>query len=187
MTTLETHLYSINFSTQLEVVKNILDKAETRITFWGTRLVEVGEYTGSITLESIASRVLKASNQRCEADDLTLAERVAGLDISKRVENLYLITDKQIQNANLLTRLFRWIREFSFIPTRLHFVGKGIFAPSAEEYFQTYSKQKFIRQFGSRGFDKIDGHPAVECTFSNEKILISKNFIREKLAARWFW
>jgi hypothetical protein len=164
MPPLETHLNSLNFSTNLEVVKNLIDKAEAKTTFWGSRVIKVAGYTGSIYLDDLAKKIIDAGRQRCEADDLQPAERVAGIDIVKKLRNFYEVTDTQIRNSNFFTRFLNWLREFSFDPYTIRFYIEKI-GGTAEDNFRGYSDAKFLQQFGG-AFDAQHEHPASDGWFA---------------------
>jgi len=116
MPSLDTHLSSLNFSNQLAAVKNLLDTAQVKTTFWGSRVVMVNGFTGSVYLEDIARKILTTGRQRSDADDLLPAEQIAGVETVRKLEDFYRIGDTQIQNSNFFTKFLNWIREFSFIP-----------------------------------------------------------------------
>jgi len=177
MTSLVSHLNSLSFSTQLDTVKNLIDTAQAKTTFWGSRVIEINGFKGSVYLDDIANKILMAGNQRLEADDLTPAERIAGIEIVRKLENLYQVTDAQIRNSNFFTRLLNWIREFSFIPYTTRFYMQE----TAEEKFRAYSKEKFLQQFGG-AFDEIYYHPASDGSFGPPlRILAIEDRIRALL------
>ena len=155
MPSLETHLDSLNYSAQLQAIKNLLisDSAQAKVTFWGSRVVEVNGFTGSAYLADILKKILATSYQRRDADDLTAAERISGVEIVKKLQRFYTDTDDQLKNSNLLTKILNWIREFSFIPySDRFFLADG----TIKDNFCAYSPSKFIQEFG-RAPDHSDG------------------------------
>lgn len=152
---LNAHLSSLDFSSHLADVKNLLDTAQVKTTFWGSRVVEVNGFTGSVYLEDMARKILNTSRQRSDADDLSPAERISGLDITRQLENFYIISDEQIQKSNFFTRFLNWIREFSFIPYTTRFY----FEKTAAGNFCAYSEVKFLEQFGGSLNEEYE-HPA---------------------------
>lgn len=56
---LETHLNSLDFSNQLNVVRNLIEAAQGKTTFWGGRIVEMNGFTGSVYLDDIAYKNTK--------------------------------------------------------------------------------------------------------------------------------
>lgn len=177
MLSVATYLNSLNCSTQLETVKNLIDSAQAKTTFWGSRVVEVNGFTGSVYLEDIADKVLKASEERVDADDLTLKERIMGIGVVRKLVGFYQVTDAEIQDSNFLTRFLNWIREFSFVPYTTRFYIEEI----AEKYFRGFSEVKFLQQFGS-WFGAIDEHPAYSGSFGPpQRIVAGEKQIRALL------
>lgn len=174
---LDAQLNSLNFSNQLTAVKSLVDAAQVRTAFWGSRVVEINGFTGSVYLDDVARKILRAGNQRSDADDLLPAERIAGVEIVRKLEDFYRISDTQIQNSNFFTRFMNWIQEFSFIPytTRFHI------EQTAEANFRAYSKIKFIQQFGG-AFNEVGHHPASDGSFGPPlRILAREDRIRALL------
>lgn len=178
MLSLNTHLSSLNFSNQLVDVKNLVDTAEVKTTFWGNRVLEVSGFTGSVYLDDIARKIITAGNQRSDADNLLPAERIAGVEIVRKLEHFYRISDTQIKNSNFFTRFLNWILEFTFIPytTRFHI------EETAEDRFRGYSETKFLQQFGGAFSSRLD-HPASNGSFGPPlRILAREDRIRALLA-----
>ena len=177
MPSLQVHLNSLDFSSQLATVKDLIDVAQPKTTFWGSRVVEVNGFTGSVYLDDIARKILRTSGLRSDADDLLPAERIAGVEIVKKLEGCYRITDTQIQNSNFFTRFLNWIREFSLFPytTRFHI------KETAGGNFRAYSETKFLQQFGG-AFNTWGGHPASDGFFGPPpRILAREDRIRTLL------
>lgn len=160
MPSLETYLNSLSFSIHLESIKNLIDIASTKTTFWGSRVVKVNGFTGSVYLDDIANKIVRAGNQRSDADDLTPEERIAGVEVVRKLENFYRVTDIQIQNSNFFTKFLNWIREFSFMPYPTRF----FIEETAENNFRAYSEAKFLQQFGG-AFGEMHSHPACDGLF----------------------
>lgn len=124
MISLEVHLNSLLYSLQVDAVRDMLAAAEAKITFWGSRVVEVNGFTGSVVLQEIAKKISGLSCIR----PLTPDERDEGYTILGQLNNFYRITDKQIQNANFFTKLIFLIREFTLTPYTIRFsVEQGLF------------------------------------------------------------
>jgi len=84
---------------------------------------------------------------------LTPAERIAGVEIVKKLQRFYCETDAQIKNSNLFTKFLNWIREFSFMP----YTDRFFLRETAEENFCAYSASRFLQEFG-RAPDRTNGH-----------------------------
>ena len=155
MKSIKNHLNSLDFSTQLSAVKEIVENAEVKTTFWGSRVVVVKGFSGSVYLDDIAHLIICAGNKRSDADDLLPEERILGLKIVRKLEDFYSESDKQIQNSNFFTKFLNWIREYSFSPYTTRFYLEE----TAENTFLAYSKTKFLEQFGGNFGDHFH-HPA---------------------------
>ncbi len=155
MPSINTHLCSLNFSNQLADVKNLLDTAQVKTTFWGSRVVEVNGFSGSVYLDDVAKKILSAGSQRSYADDLLPAERIDGIEIARKLQGFYRVSDTQIQNSHFFTKFLNWIREFSFIP----YTPRFFFEKTAEKNFRAYSEDKFLQQFGG-ALNEMCDHPA---------------------------
>lgn len=174
MVTLENQLNALNFSTQLEAVKNTLIDTRPNVTFWGTRIIEKVEVIGhvsttsSVSLDEIAEKVARVARQRCDADDLSLQERIVGMDIVKQLRSYYQITDTS--SKNLITRFLLWIREFTFgIP---YFTDRFYFETQSEGFW-AYSEQRFLREFGG-SFDEMGQHPASRGSFRPPRRILAR-------------
>lgn len=182
MVSLEKHLNSINFSTELNRANQLINSSNTcvKTTFWGSRVVEIDGYAGSVYLEDIASKIRAASKERCEADNLILEERIAGIEMVHKLIDFYRISDNQIKNSNFFTRLINWIREFSFVPYTTRFY----FEQMAEAEFRAYSDAKFLQQFGGT-FGELHHHPASD-GFFGQRTLAKEDQIRALAAIHYF-
>ncbi|MBA2727191.1 MAG: hypothetical protein H0U49_03350, partial [Parachlamydiaceae bacterium] len=93
MINLNTKIESYNFSNQLIEVNNLLTNGVTAgLNCWGAPAIEVAGYRGSLPIESIAERILKAGEERCQADNLSLPERMAAIDLIEKVKIIYIQT-----------------------------------------------------------------------------------------------
>lgn len=172
MVSLEARLDSLNYSTQLNVIENLLDSAHSTTTFWGSRVVKVNGHKGSVYVDDIAKKILYASRQRCDADDLITEERISGINIVRKLQKFYQDTDAEIQKSNPLTKFFNWIREFSINPinytVRPHITNTESYKDNpnietAERNFRVYSRKKFRDQFqGNFASESFMTNPAFD-------------------------
>jgi hypothetical protein len=154
------YINSCNFSNELPTLNNLLSNAQGSVSFWGKRVITVAGYEGSVALDELARKVLRAGGQRCDADDLTTGERVAGIETMGKLRSFYQVTDTKISNANWFTKLLNKVREFTFFPytPRFH-TEDGLM----ENYFRGYSENKFVQEFGGvkkgqfRDYENSDG------------------------------
>lgn len=146
---LRDHLDGYNFAAQLQEVNTFLDTAQTRITFWGGRVLESTEnYSGSVYLDDIAKKTTQAAARRMEADNLTMQERQSGVEIVEKLRNFYEVSDTQVSDRNWFTRLLTWIREFHVFPytTRFHIEDMGL----THGYFRLFSHDRYARDIGEK-------------------------------------
>lgn len=61
--TLTSHIESMDFSQQLSEVNNLMGRAEATTTFWGSRVVKVDGFIGSVYLDEIAHKVLDVARR----------------------------------------------------------------------------------------------------------------------------
>lgn len=108
------------FSSDLVKISDLIENAKGEISFWGKRLVKVSGLTGSVSLEEIARKLIKANGNLCQIFDigqdsnLTFKEKLNGQLIVNRLEGLYEDTDSKLKNTNFFTRLLNFFSELSF-------------------------------------------------------------------------
>lgn len=155
------YLETIDFSTQLSTINDLLESAQPDVTFWGERVVTVATYEGSFSLKTLASKISQAALKRCFSDDLTTEERVAGIDLTNKLKAFYQVTDTKIAQTNRFQRFLNWAREFTLSPytPRFH-IEEG----SVEGNFRSYSEFRFSQKFGevksddpSKQYENSDG------------------------------
>jgi hypothetical protein len=173
-------LNSADYSAQLVEINDALDNIHVGISFWGARVVRALDNGTSISLKTVTEKLLSTASRRCDTDDLTPQERIAGVEATSKLLNLYQVTDTQIVHCNWFTRLLHQIREFSFTPYTTRFYLDD----DATSLFCAYSQEKFLREFGGTFGPDFLAHPSMGGSFrhSNEVrivALISK--IRELL------
>ncbi len=174
------YLEKIDFSTQLSTINDLLESAQSDITFWGERVVTVATYEGSFSLKTLASKISQASFKRCYLDDLTTQERIVGIDLTNKLRVFYQVTDAKIAQTNSFQRFLNWAREFTFSPytPRFH-IEEG----SVGDNFRSYSESRFLREFGevksddpSKQYENSDG-----ISWPPFRIKVKEGAIRGKL------
>ena len=116
MTLISSYLYNrepddINF----KILNDFLSACQPlpQISFWGSRVITVGR--GQIELDTLSSKILDAAKIRSKnADYLTPQERIAGIELTKKLNHFYTLTDQELKNSNWFVRILNWIREFNF-------------------------------------------------------------------------
>jgi hypothetical protein len=165
---------SLEFS-QLEAVEKTLRTAKAKVTFWGARVVEIEDSGLCIKLDALAKMILKLSYQCSETDGVTKEVRIAGIEISDKLIGFYKSTDKAFEEANFLTRFFRFLREFSFSSYTPRFFVEEVM----ESAFRSYSKDEFLKKFGGGFEDDLFKHPLSDGIYTPPfGILAKKDAIR---------
>lgn len=179
---LSSRLNGLDFPTQLEAVRDVLDAAQAKISFWGTRVIKVAGNRGSVSLEAIVKRVLSAADKYSELDDLLPDERIAGVDIVRKLQEFYQATDAEIRQSSC------------FIAPHSQVEGRGGISyrrrlrieEAAEKEFRCYSKERFTEVFGgssddSTGFRSSDGFLAFPFRVAAKEDLIRARMVRTKV------
>lgn len=98
-----------NHNTVAELSK-MLDQAHVAISWWGQRLVSIDGYTGSVEINELASKYLKAAPFQ-ESTHLSLQERLDCDTLWGRINKLYIDSNKQL-NTYLLYKHLVALKEF---------------------------------------------------------------------------
>lgn len=131
---LSTHSYPSNFS-ELDV---LLQGATAQVTFWGGRSFRVNgyEYSGSVAIDAVANRVLRAAHGK-----VTSAQKLLGRKILDNLKKLYDDTDTLLGNSNPLTRLC---------------------AATRRSTSTGYTPRFFIEEYGADNFQTVDAAKQLE-------------------------
>ena len=100
---LDARLNAFNCTTELQEVKKTLDTAQPSVTFWGARVVELAGNDGSVYLDNIAEKVVRAASKHRDANNLTTNDRRIGVEIVQKLQTFYKVTDAQIKTLNFFT------------------------------------------------------------------------------------
>ena len=120
-------------------IRDILNTAETEVTFWGARVINLAGNRGSVSLDTIASKVAKMARHMGDCYELERNDRLIGLEIVRKIKHLYQATDAQISRANFLTRFF-----VNFIEWISFNTGRSQIEDGAELMFRGYSRESFL-------------------------------------------
>ncbi|NGX63169.1 MAG: hypothetical protein KR126chlam6_00576 [Candidatus Anoxychlamydiales bacterium] len=149
---------------------------KTNVTFWGKRVVVSDYYKGSISLNTLASKILKLANERCEKGDLTTEERLHGIGLSRKINAFYEYSNKEVKNRNFLTRFFVFLREYSFSRNTTRYCVENNFI---YKRFSAYSENEYKKIFGE---EKIETDPPkykYQKARTTDRIAVSEKTIRE--------
>lgn len=154
-------------------IKNLVDKANVEITFWGSPVVSVAGFE-SAYIDDIATRILVLSQLRfnvADSNPLSPGERIAGLEIVKKLKEFYIISDREIKNSNFFSKLLKWIGSFFNITP----YGGVRFEleTRAENNFLTYSHARFLQEFKG-DFDEEGCHPDADGAPDRRSMVIAK-------------
>lgn len=158
MKTFSTQFKAIDTSTDLTTFKTLLENSEVKVTFWGTRTIQLKKCKGSESLfnvadkaHSIAKEAYAYGNENsANYKSLTPEKRLNGIAIAQQLKAFYIETDKELEKKNPFTQLLASIQDFVLE----HFFGHGKAhfdtnrpEEATEYYFRGYSKQDFFKQF----------------------------------------
>lgn len=101
---------------------DLFTRATTDVTFWGTRIVTVAGYEGSLSLHDIAIDLIGIA--KSGDSPLNHEDRCSGTSLTYRLQIFYKETDGK---GNFLARIFLYIREFTFFNpyTVRYFIEEG--------------------------------------------------------------
>lgn len=99
---------------------------------------------GSISLDLVARKVLRAAITRGVTYDLTLQERLLGADIEKKLITWYKTIDQQVEKRNFFTRFLYGIRNYSsdFMTPKYYVENIGL------REFRAFKEKEFTTHFG---------------------------------------
>ncbi len=105
---------------QLEEFKNILESTQTRVTFWGTRVIEpLGASSfpsgidNSISLNAFVNRMEPLQMARISNN---LYDPETPKRIIRKLNEFYSQTNAQLSQGNFITRILNYIQESIFNP-----------------------------------------------------------------------
>lgn len=132
-------------------ISEMLVQAKADVSFWGGRIITVESYEGSILIDRVAGEMRKALLNSFDTKDKNfgLEQRLAGIEISKKLAGFYLDSDELIEKANWFTWILAQIWEKAL----------GLFDDQARNdiqegylnnYLRAYTKESFKEQFGQK-------------------------------------
>jgi hypothetical protein len=161
---LKQHLDSMNFS-NFENANNLLKNANVKTSFWGSRLIEINGYTGSVKIDDIAKKFIEAMspcfdskndsrniNKMVYSCSLSGRERIGGLNTLSTIKKFYKLSDTQISNSNIIKKFsicfFKALRELMGYILPITSI-KDQLADITPSSFLYYTKESYKREFGS--------------------------------------
>jgi hypothetical protein len=97
---IETTIKKADFNDLVQISSNVTPI----LSFWGVSRINVAGYQGIAPIDSLAAKVMElVESKKFEYSE---QERESGNLIAKNINKLYLNSDKQVNNSNILTRIF---------------------------------------------------------------------------------
>ena len=88
----------------------IAERAEPHFSIWGSRYISVSGYEGTLDVDALAARTMELLNQLNYG--FSLAEHTAGKRLEERIDRIYDDHKRQVAQANVVTRILDFLREF---------------------------------------------------------------------------
>lgn len=126
-----------------EKLCSLTEKAEPKISFWGSRYIVIEGYEGYLDLHSITQCLFQLIEKNYEFNE---KERAYGKRIAARIDYIYNKSTEILKTCCCITRVFVFLRNLSIIIT-----------PSLTTYwkqydgrssFEFYTRQQFYKVFG---------------------------------------
>lgn len=131
----------------------IAQKAQAKLSFWGTRYLYVEGYEGTLDIDAIGARVIEILHRiRCE---FTEAERKPGDRLEIKIIQLYDMSFQQIKDANYFTKVLAVIQYIFWGAVELIFKGETTFSQFDVDinftdalHFAYYTHNQFLEKYG---------------------------------------
>ncbi len=133
----------------------IVEQAEARLSFWGTRYVYLPIRNETLPIDAIAAKVIQLIRQN---PDSVEDQRAVGRRIASLVDRIYQTSDQQVAQSNCLTWLFVFLRNLPNLLDR-----SGVLTSSWTSYawrdcehytligyrqrFDYYTREQYLRNF----------------------------------------
>jgi hypothetical protein len=130
----------------------IAERAEVKLSLWGSRHVCVAGYEGTLHIDALASRVMRLLRQ--VNYEFNETERGPGKRLAARIDQLHAESDRQVMGANLFTQglvtlrktitcIFDFFIKCKVISTRFHWGSFGF-----NDDFGHYTRTQLQTVFG---------------------------------------
>ena len=141
--------------------------AEVRLSFWGSRYIQVQGYRGTLPIDALAKRVMELIKQNPNFDQ---HERSHGKTIAPIIDQIYDQSDKQVAEGAWFTKVFFWFRNIPNLiagPSFTRWIWKdcdetlasSFPVKSYHKFFKYYTKEQHERDVGPiRERQIIGGH-----------------------------
>lgn len=119
----------------------LAEKAEPKISFWGSERIVIDGYQGSVGIEAITSRVFE---MLAKNEEFSEVERGYGKRIASRINHIYEGRDEILKARNIVTKILVFLRNLS-----LQTSPRGYWEFYEAKYtFDSYTTAQFRSIFG---------------------------------------
>ena len=86
----------------------------SRVSFFGTRIVERADGLQSYSIHNLTARILKIARDQDSVHLMPPEAREAGRFVTRKMDGLYSETDTLIKSRNVFTQALAWIQDFFY-------------------------------------------------------------------------
>ncbi len=101
---------SILSGMDISVIKDFLYNGSVQVDMWGARIITASRTEGHFEIGEIADRIKYIVGLSCEG--FSKVECDAGLECIQKMREFYKVSDAQIQNSKLFTRICSALKDF---------------------------------------------------------------------------
>lgn len=135
-------LQQISTFAELRTFVDTIRNEDCRTNFLACRYVTISNYKGKLTLGDLTRRVIQLVKNNW---DLSANERKNGRAAMNRILNFYMITNKQLDNSNIITKII-WLFESLFGLYKEPIINKHFFV-SEHDIFNLRTESQFKKAF----------------------------------------
>lgn len=158
-----------NYSTELEKLNSLLKNSTPVVSPYGKRIIKISGK--EVSLEDITKKVWAVGLEHCNRnlDDLSLKDRINGVEITEKLRNFYDKTNEEIENSGWFKKILSKVRDLRFFIfpkickiSGFHAIPGFLLLPpgwslgsltgkngSIEGYFRGYNINSFTQEFGN--------------------------------------
>lgn len=137
-----------------EEIRNVLQRTEAKISFWGSRIVVARGYSGSIVLDELITKVHINAVKHIEAHDFPNG-RLACLGHVEELKRLYNDSDAALQHANVFSFIVHVLGIFFFPSTICNVISprNHLFDGGLESIYRCVTPEYYRSLFGEQFFE----------------------------------
>lgn len=135
----------------------LVEQAEVKLSFWGTRYVNLPQLNSTLPIDAIAARVIEMIDQNPHFDE---DERAHGRRIAPLIDRIYQISEQQVAQCNCFTKfllLLRNLHNIFYVNRNALTCSRTLYAwrdfeafgagPSCRQIFSYYTREQYQRVF----------------------------------------